>query len=276
MEAESGRKGGTQGMSRGRRMQTQGDPTTETQAAQRAERVAGWLRVPLIVPALLAIPTIIVQESDLGGFWEILAAVLDWCIWAMFAANLAIMLSIVPHRRRWLIENPLDVLIVVFTPPFLPATMKLARVLPIVRLLWLMAIAHRLRNVFSLQGLRYAALIVFTIVVGGGVIFVAVERGQDLSTWDGLWWAAETATTVAYGDIYPTTALGRLVATVVMTAGIGFVALLTGALAQRFLYGEGASAAQEPGPDRAEMMRKLDELSNQIAELQNALRERHG
>src|SRR5215208_3830122 len=66
MEAESGRKGGTQGMSRGRRMQTQGDPTTETQAAQRAERVAGWLRVPLIVAALLAIPTIIVQESDLG------------------------------------------------------------------------------------------------------------------------------------------------------------------------------------------------------------------
>lgn len=232
--------------------------------------------MPLIIAALLAIPTIIVQESALGGFWDILAAVSDWCIWAMFAANLAIMLSIVPDRRRWLIENPLDVLIVVFTPPFLPATMKLARVLPVVRLVWLVAIAHRLRKVVSLQGLRYAALIVFTVVVGGGVIFVAVEPGQDLSTWDGLWWAAETVTTVAYGDIYPTTALGRLVATVVMTAGIGFVALLTGALAQRFLYGQGAGAAQEPGPDRAEMMRKLDELSDQITELQNALRERHG
>src|SRR5215210_7071683 len=276
MEAESGRKGGTQGMSRGRRMQAQGDPPTETQAASRAERVEGRLRVPLIVAALLAIPTIVVQESDLGENWKALATVLDWCIWAMFAANLAIMLSIVPDRRRWLIENPLDVLIVVFTPPFLPATMKLARVLPIVRLLWLMAIAHRLRKVFSLQGLRYAALIVFTVVVGGGVIFVAVEPGQDLSTWDGLWWAAETVTTVAYGDIYPTTALGRLVAIVVMTAGIGFVALLTGALAQRFLYGGSASAAPESDPDRAEMMLKLDELSNQVAELQKALRERHG
>src|SRR5918999_6455649 len=144
-------------MSRARRMQ--GESTAETQAALRAERVAGWLRVPLIVAALLAIPTIIVQESDLGGFWEILATVLDWCIWAMFAANLLIMLSIVPDRRRWLIENPLDVLIVVLTPPFLPATMKLARVLPIIRLVWLMAIANRLRDIFSLQGLRYAALI---------------------------------------------------------------------------------------------------------------------
>jgi len=81
-------------MSRGRRVQGQAEPTAETQAASRAERVAKWLRAPLIVAALLAIPTIIVQESDLGGFWEIIAAVVDWCIWAMFAANLVIMLTI--------------------------------------------------------------------------------------------------------------------------------------------------------------------------------------
>src|SRR5918998_1365198 len=263
-------------MSRGRRVQTQGEPAAETQATLRAERAARRLRAPLIVAALLAIPTIIVQESNFGESWGILATVLDWCIWATFATNLAIMLAIVPDRRRWLIDNPLDVLIVVITPPFLPATMKLARVPPIVRLVWLVVVANRLRNVFSLQGLRYAALIVFTIVVGGGVVFVAVEPGQHLSTWEGLWWAAETVTTVAYGDIYPTTAPGRIVATVVMTAGIGFVALLTGALAQRFLYGWSAGAAPEPDPERAEMMRKLDELSRQIAELQKDLRERHG
>jgi voltage-gated potassium channel len=255
--------------------QAQDDPTAETQAARRAERVAGWLQVPLIVAAVLAIPTIVVQESDFGRTWEAVAAVLDWCIWAMFAANLAIMLSVVPDRRRWLADNPLDVLIVVLTPPFLPATLKLARVLPVVRLVWLMVVAHRLRNVFSLEGLRYAALIAFTIVVGGGVIFVAVEPGQNLSTWDGLWWAIETVTTVAYGDIYPTTALGRIVATVVMIAGIGFVALLTGALAQRFLYGERTGTTPKPDPDQADVMRKLEDLSDQIAELQKALGERH-
>jgi len=166
------------------------------------------------------------------------------------------------------------VLIVVFTPPFLPATMKLARVLPVVRLLWLMVVTNRLRNVFSLQGLRYAALIVFTIVVGGGVVFVAVEPGQNLSAWDGLWWATETVTTVAYGDIYPTTSLGRVVATVVMTAGIGFVALLTGALAQRFLYHGSEDAAPKHDADRAEMTKKLEDLSLQIAQLQKALEER--
>lgn len=248
---------------------------TRTEAGARAERVAGWFRAPLIAAALLAIPVIVVQESDLDGFWKPLAAVLDWFIWGIFVANLIAMLAVVPDRRRWLVENPIDVLIVVLTPPFLPATMKIARVLPVVRLLWLLVMANRMRALFSLEGLRYAALIVFTVVVGGGVVFVAVEPGQELSTWDGLWWAAETVTTVAYGDIYPTTALGRVVATVVMATGIGFVALLTGALAQRFLHGGNASRTPQLPQSEAELVRRLDEMSRQLAELRHALNERH-
>ena len=258
----------------GRRVSTEGSHTTEPEAASRVERVAGWFRGPLICAALLAIPVIVVQEADLGGFWESLANALDWVIWGAFAANLGVMLAVVPDRRRWLLDNPLDVLIVMLTPPFFPATMKIARVLPVVRLVWLLLLARRVRGLFSLGGLRYAALLVFTVVAGGGVVFVAVEPGQQLSTWDGLWWATETVTTVAYGDIYPTTVLGRIVATVVMTTGIGFVALLTGALAQRFLHSGSEGAATEPSPSEAEMMRRLGEMSNQIAELQRALGER--
>ena len=261
-------------MSTGRGAGTQDDTSRTAQAASRAERTARRLRVPLIVAALLAIPTIVVQESNLGASWEFFARVLDWGIWAVFVANLGIMLTVVPDKRRWVIQNPMDVLIVVLTPPFLPATMKLARLLPIVRLVWLMVVANRLRGVFSIEGLRYAALIVFTIVVGGGVVFVAVEPSQNLSTWDGLWWAAETVTTVAYGDIYPTTALGRIVATVVMTAGIGFVALLTGALAQRFLYGGNEGSESRSNSGEAELGKKLEDLSFQIAKLQKALEER--
>ncbi|HJQ28399.1 MAG TPA: hypothetical protein VJ827_03605, partial [Rubrobacter sp.] len=153
-------------------------------ANSSGERVARGLRVVLIAAALLAIPVVIVQESGLGGFWEPLADALDWIIWGVFATNLVIMLAVVPDRRRWLLDNPIDVLIVVLTPPFLPATLKIARVLPVVRLVWLLILANRMRGLFSLNGLRYAALIVFTVVVGGGVVFVAVEPDQHLSTWD--------------------------------------------------------------------------------------------
>src|SRR3712207_7138913 len=55
--------------------------------------------------------------------------------------------------------------------------------------------------------------------------------------------------------LFPYTTLFR--STVVMTAGVGFVALLTGTLAQRFLYGWSAGATPKPGPDEAEIVRKL-------------------
>jgi voltage-gated potassium channel len=44
-----------------------------------------------------------------------------------------------------------------------------------------------------------------------------------------------TVTTVGYGEIVPTTDAGRVIAMTVMLTGIGFVAVITGAFAERFL-----------------------------------------
>jgi voltage-gated potassium channel len=49
-----------------------------------------------------------------------------------------------------------------------------------------------------------------------------------------LWWAVVTLTTVGYGDVYPVTVLGRIVAGIVAITGIGIVALPTAILASSF------------------------------------------
>jgi hypothetical protein len=59
-----------------------------------------------------------------------------------------------------------------------------------------------------------------------------------------------------------------------MMTGIGFVALLTGALAQRFLYSGNEDAASGAPRSEDETMRKLEDMSDQIAQLQRALDER--
>lgn len=43
-----------------------------------------------------------------------------------------------------------------------------------------------------------------------------------------LWWAVVTLTTVGYGDVYPQTLLGRIVASFIMLLGISIVAIPTG------------------------------------------------
>ncbi|MEM6262427.1 MAG: ion transporter [Bacteroidota bacterium] len=50
-----------------------------------------------------------------------------------------------------------------------------------------------------------------------------------------LWWAVATLTTVGYGDVYPITALGRLLSGVIALLGIGLVALPTGIISAAFL-----------------------------------------
>ena len=95
-------------------------------------------------------------------------------------------------------------------------------------------------------------LLAVLTVVGGGALFVAFEQhSQHLNAWDGIYWAVTTMTTLG-SNIYPTTTGGEIVSTVILIVGIGFVALLTGAFAQRFL-----------GPEIAEVEEELEERAAQ-------------
>jgi voltage-gated potassium channel len=49
-----------------------------------------------------------------------------------------------------------------------------------------------------------------------------------------LWWAAVTLTTIGYGDVFPVTPLGKLLAAMTAMAGIGLIAAPTGILAAAF------------------------------------------
>lgn len=49
-----------------------------------------------------------------------------------------------------------------------------------------------------------------------------------------MWWSIATLTTVGYGDVYPTTALGQFFAGVTAITGIGLIAMPTGILAAAF------------------------------------------
>lgn len=205
--------------------------------SDRADRVERFFNVPVIVAALLSLPVIVVEETAAGDTLKAIAAVLNWAIWIVFVAELVAMLSVVPNRRRWLIENPLDVVIVFLTPPVFPAGLQSLRILRLLRLVRLLKLAQVSHRMFSRGGLRYAALLALLTWIGGGALFVAAESDRHLSLWDGVWWAFGTMTLAGSG-IQPDTTLGRIVAIAVTGAGILFVAFLTGAFAERFLAPE--------------------------------------
>jgi voltage-gated potassium channel len=95
-------------------------------------------------------------------------------------------------------------------------------------------------------------------VLGGGAAFAAVEPEQQLSTWDGVWWAIVTVTTVGYGDLAPQTDAGRLIAIAVMLIGIGLIAVLTAAAAERFLRAQ-RNSSNSNDREVVERLRRLEE-----------------
>jgi voltage-gated potassium channel len=242
---------------------------------ERSRRIAKHFEVPILVGAFLVIPVIVIEESNVSDTWKTFGTFINWTIWLVFAIEVVVMLAVVPSKGKWLRDNPLEVAIVVLTPPFLPASLQALRVFRLLRVLRLLRLARLARRLFSLQGLRYVALLALLAVLGGGAAFAAVEK--ESSTWDGVWWAVTTMTTVGYGDIAPKTVLGRVIGMAVMLVGIGFIAVLTGAVAQRFLASqleEVTEAAADVEATDTEVLAELRKVRARLDRIETRLERR--
>ena len=224
---------------------------------ERAEGIARRFEVPVIVATLLVIPVLILEGTDVHEPWPTIALIGDWIIWLVFFAEVVVLLAVTTDRRQWLRRHPLDVAIVIFTPPFMSGLVQSIRLLRLLRLVRLLRLAQLARGVFSLAGVRYAALLAVLTAIAGGEAFAAIEK---IPRADAMYWSLTTMTTVGYGDVTPTTQAGRIVAVAVMLVGIGFVAIVTGAVAQRFI----APAETEAQMSRDELDRKLDLLVERL------------
>jgi voltage-gated potassium channel len=241
---------------------------------ERAQRLDDRLEPLYLVAALLVIPDVAIESTTTSGRWAQVALILNWVVWLAFACGLVWTLALADMRWRWLRQRPLDVAIVFFTPPFAPAALlgfRLARLLRLLRLLRLARTAHLARKTFSLDGVKWAAALSALVALGGGAAFAAVERGHGqhppTSTADGMWWAISTMTTVGYGDYSPVTPGGRIIAAGVMLVGIGFVAFLTAAVAQRFV-----AQIEEPKPEWEEsVLSDLREIKARLAAIEDRM-----
>jgi voltage-gated potassium channel len=237
----------------------------------RSERIAHRFELPLLFAALLTIPAIVIEASSDSGDAQVIASVLNWMIWLAFTTEVVVMLSVVPDRRRWARRHPLEIAIVILTPPFGPAALQSARVL---RLLRLMALAKLMREVLSPEGLKWAGFLTLLVVLASAGAFAAIEDGHHddpINLWDGLWWATTTVTTVGYGDLSPATDAGKVIAMVVMVSGIGFVAMLTAAVAERFVRRDVQHVEHSESHGQAAIVARLDDISERLARLEARL-----
>ena len=222
---------------------------------------------PVVLAATLAlIPVLILEADATSSGWQRFAEVANWIIWGVFLAELTAVLVVARRKRAALRAHWLDVAIVVLTIPLLGKALAWVRFARFLRLARFGAIVGRAlqaeRRLTSGDSLRIAALLTMTAIVVAGAAEHALSSGEYVSLWDGVWWAVVTVTTVGYGDLYPTTVQGRLIGMVLMFVGIGFLSLLTAAVASRFVR-------EERSEEHEELIEALRRIEADVAELKS-------
>ena len=113
--------------------------------------------------------------------------------------------------------------------------------------------------------LRYLLATIAVMALASGVIIRIVDPEDFPSLGLALWWAAETVTTVGYGDVVPVQPAGRAVASVLMIVGYASLSLLTGIIASVLVRRR--NEAQEPSLD-------FKQLDQRLAEIERLLQKR--
>ena len=134
-----------------------------------------------------------------------------------------------------------------------------------------MPLTARLMLHDSLTARRAAGIIaVFTVVitVAGGLLERFVDHQEYPTIGKGLWFALQTVTTVGYGDVTPMQASGRFIATVVMLAGIGFLAVVTASVTATLVE---SSRRRFIAQAEADDTRQFTEIADRLARIEAAL-----
>jgi voltage-gated potassium channel len=120
-------------------------------------------------------------------------------------------------------------------------------------------------------------LIVVTVGVGllAGFIATLVDEKDFPTFGDGAWWAIVTLATVGYGDIVPTTTVGRLVGSTLIIFGVTFLSFLTAIVTSLFVSADQERSQEEDrallAASEAETRALLQQLDRRLASIETKL-----
>jgi len=147
----------------------------------------------------------------------------NYVTWATFAVDYLIQMKLAPDNKAYFKGHILELILVV-VPFFRPLRALRA-------LVFTTQAGYRSRQALikSLPLVMTGAAVLMIIIMGAAVL--DIERtapGSNIHTpMDALWWGLVTITTIGYGDKFPVTTEGRLVAGVLIIFGVAVISTLT-------------------------------------------------
>ena len=221
-----------------------------------------YVLVALLVESLVALP------ADV----RVLLQRIDDAICFVFLADFFVRLARSDDRLKFMRWGWIDLLSSIPTIDFLRWG-RLVRIVRVFRILRAfrstrVLVAYFFRN-RALGTFAAVALISITLTIFASIAILTFENVPEAnikSGPDALWWSFVTITTVGYGDRYPVTPGGRMIAAILMTAGVGLFGTFTGFVASFFVEPE---QQREEAQDEV-VMAELRAIREELAALRAA------
>lgn len=206
---------------------------------------------------------------------------IDLILCMFFLIDFFVSLRRAPNRASYLLEKWgwLDLLGAIPAVPGLPwtALLRLARLNRMLRIVQHLRgkdrgeVIEEARQTPAKTALLTMTVVAMMLMTAASLLVLRFEQaapGANIKTGsDAFWWAAVTMTTVGYGDYVPVTFAGRITAMVLMTFGIGVVAVLTSFMASSLV------GRQDDQEDIAAIVRQENALiRTELAEIKELLR----
>jgi voltage-gated potassium channel len=229
-------------------------------ALEQFERRTAWPIMGVVVASLvlLLLPIFIALPTGFAAVF----AILEWMLWLVFVAEYSFRWYLAMDRRSFVRHNLIDLAIVAL--PVVPAL----RALRLARLLRIGVVGARVvkqsDTIVKRSNVKYAVPIAALIILLATAMMWYVEHDNPAATIhslpDSLWWALTTVTTVGYGDRYPVTAEGKIVALSLMVLGIAVFGLVTATLASLFVEHDAGQEVDTLKADITRLESKVDRL----------------
>ena len=147
---------------------------------------------------------------------------------------------------------------------------RLVRIVRILRILRGVRSTKLILGVLLRSGIRgtftLVALISVVVVIFASIAILNAEvtpESNIKSAEDALWWSVVTITTVGYGDKFPVTTEGRVIAAIVMIAGVGLFGTFTAGVASFFLR-----TANEQVPAETDLLKEIRRLHEHLEKIE--------